>query len=153
MAQDHGLCRKKKQSNGPGARAATAGPCCSCQRDSLAACKLLFCMTRRSWRTWYGTGANKAKMNGAKQNKMNGGKNVDEGSGHGRQRWHGRQNTAGRLSVRHRPQNNRTAHSWPALQQKQQLQMSSCLSPCSAGKWGGGECKGVGTQEGGCRPT
>ena len=41
MAQDHGLCRKeKKQStNGTGARAATAGPCCSCQRDSLAACK------------------------------------------------------------------------------------------------------------------
>ena len=39
MAQDHGLCRKKKQSNGPGARAASAGPCCSCQQDSLAACK------------------------------------------------------------------------------------------------------------------
>ena len=33
MAQDHGLCRKKK-SKWTGARAATAGPCCSCQRDS-----------------------------------------------------------------------------------------------------------------------
>ena len=30
-------------------------------------------------------------------------------------------NTAGRFSARHRPQNKRTAHSWPALQQKQQL--------------------------------
>ena len=27
----------------------------------------------------------------------------------------------------------------------------ACLSPCSAGRWG--ECSGVGTQEGGCRPT
>ena len=33
--------KKKESTNGPGARAATAGPCCSCQRDSLAACKLL----------------------------------------------------------------------------------------------------------------
>ena len=31
--------KEKGKSNGPGARAATAGPCCSCQRDSLAACK------------------------------------------------------------------------------------------------------------------
>ena len=33
MAQDHGLCREKKESK-TGARAATAGPCCSCQQDS-----------------------------------------------------------------------------------------------------------------------
>ena len=54
------------------ARAATAGPCCSCQQDSLAACKHV--ATRRSWRTW--------NEQGAKQSKLNGGKNV-EGSGHG----------------------------------------------------------------------
>ena len=67
MAQDHGLCRKKKVKTG--ARAATAGPCCSCQQDSL--CNL----PRRSWRTW--------NEQGAKQSKLTGGKNVDVGSGHG----------------------------------------------------------------------
>ena len=40
MAQDHELCKKKgKAVKWTGARAATAGPCCSCQRNSLAACK------------------------------------------------------------------------------------------------------------------
>ena len=57
--------------------------------------------------------------------------------------------TAGGLSARHRPLNKRTAHSWPALQQKQPLQMTSASR--RAGKWG--ECEGVGTQEGGLRPT
>ena len=33
--------KKKKNGKWTGARAATAGPCCSCQRDSLAAGKLL----------------------------------------------------------------------------------------------------------------
>ena len=44
------------------------------------------------------------------------------------------------------------ATSWPAAQQEQQLQQTM-LSACSrrAGKWG--ECKDVGTQEGGLRPT
>ena len=36
MAQDRELCKEKKKesTNEPGARAATAGPCCSCQWDS-----------------------------------------------------------------------------------------------------------------------
>ena len=42
-----------------------------------------------------------------------------------------------------------TAHSWPASQQKQQLPQMTSAS--RAGKWG--ECSGVGTQEGGLRPT
>ena len=37
--------------------------------------------------------------------------------------------TAGGFSARHRPQNARTAHSWPALQQKRQLQINVGL-PC-----------------------
>ena len=59
--------------------------------------------------------------------------------------------TASRRSVRHRPHNKRTAHSWPAAQQEQQLQTSSGLSLCSAGRWG--ECNSAGSQKGGLRPT
>ena len=112
MAQDHGLCRKKKsKSNGPGARAATAGPCCSCQRDSLAACKLL----ALTLLILAHMEMNRAKHNERGQSKLNGTRTVDEGSGHGRQRRTGTQpaeqalqaNTAGGLSVRHRPQNKR----------------------------------------------
>ena len=74
-------------------------------------------------------------MNGAKQ--LNGGKNV-EGSGHGRQKMAGRQTkpaeqfTAGGHSQRIlRPAQalkKQTAHSWPAWQQKQQLQINVGLS-------------------------
>ena len=74
MAQDHGLCRKKgKESKWTGARAATAGPCCSCQRDSLAACKLLALTLQRilAHMEWT-NGAKHNELNGAKQNKMNG---------------------------------------------------------------------------------
>ena len=98
---------KRGKSNGTGARAATAGPCCSCQRDSLAACKHV--ATRRSWRTW--------NEQGAKQNEQ--GQTMRWAVG---MAWHGKgeqahslQNrplqadTAGGLSARHRPQRNKTA--------------------------------------------
>ena len=83
---------------------------------------------------------------------------VEMGSGDGRQRWQANkqpaeQGTAGRHSRRTlrsaQASKNHTAHSWPALQQKQPLQMTSASH--RAGKWG--ECKDVGTQEGGLRPT
>ena len=72
-------------------------------------------------------------MNGGKQNER--GQELDEGQwawqakyGHGRQTKPAEQalqaDTASGLSARHRPQNKRTAHSWPAAQQKQQLQMT-----------------------------
>ena len=65
---------------------------------------------------------------GAKQTER--GQDVDEGSGHGRQRWTAgtqpaeqalQADTASGLSARLRPQNKTTATSWPALQQKQPL--------------------------------
>ena len=66
MAQDQWTLQEKEESK-TGARAATAGPCCSCQQDSLAACKLLV----RSWRTWNEQGKqqnelSKANLNGGK---------------------------------------------------------------------------------------
>ena len=119
---------KRRQSQNvkwTGARAATAGPCCSCQRDSLAAGKLL-ALTDDPGAHGHERGASKMKqMNGANAN-LNGGKNV-EGSGHGRQS--GRQAKHSLLN-RHCRQTQpadsppgtgfkRTAHSWPVVQQKQ----------------------------------
>ena len=104
-----------------------------------------------------GTGGKQNTMDGAKQ--LNGARTV-EGSGHGRQRWQqankkpAEQATAGghsRQTLRpaQASKNKRMALSWPASQQKRQLQMTSASR--RAGKWG--ECKGVGTEEGGLRPT
>ena len=98
----------------------------SCSWQTAGPNKLL-ALTRRSWRTWTWNRwqSTMKQMNGAKQTER--GQDVDEGSGHGRQRVkagkHSPQNkalqadSASGLSVRHRPQNTRTAHSWPALQQ------------------------------------
>ena len=141
--------REKAVNKWTGARAATAGPCCSCQQDSLAACKHV--VTMMILAHMEGTGA--------KQNELNGGKNVEEGSGYGRQRVDRhtacRTGTAGkhsRRALRPAQASKQMASSWPASQQKQQLPTKlACLSPCSAGRWG--ECSGAGSQEGGRRPT
>ena len=116
---------KRSSQQGTGARAATAGPCCSCQQDSLAACKLVVQHDDPG-----AHGMNRG------QSKMNGGKNVEKGSGHGMAKAsrhtacrtrHCRQtqpaeqalqaDTASGFSARHRPLNKQTAHSWPASQQ------------------------------------
>ena len=136
----NGLCRKKKSESKTGARAATAGPCCSCQQDSLAACKLLF-----------GTILAHMEMNRG-QSKMNRG-NDEKGSGHGMAKA-SRQantacrtrplqaNTAGRQPDRHRPQKNNNGQQLAGLAAKQQPRMLAGLSPCSAGRWR--ECGGAG---------
>ena len=77
MAQDHGLCRKKKESNGTGARAATAGPCCSCQRDSSRSLQTVGYNDESTNGDPGAHGNEQGKQNeqnGAKQNKLNGGK-------------------------------------------------------------------------------
>ena len=139
MAQDHGLCRKKEKCHKwNGARAATAGPCCSCQRDSS-----------RSLQTcWFDTLMILAHMdmNRAKQSRMTGrGKNV-EGSGHDMakvaRQAHSLQNktAAGKHSRwTLRPaqaSKKQPADGRPRSKQQQPQTMSACLSPCSAGKWG-----------------
>ena len=58
------------------ARAATAGPCCSCQQDSP------YNSSRRSWRTWN-------EQVGAKQNER--GQTDEKGSGHGMAKVAGKQ--------------------------------------------------------------
>ena len=63
------------------------------------------------------------------------------------------QGTAGKHSqriLRPAQASKHMAHRWPALQQKQPLPQMTSASR-RAGKWG--ECKGVGTEEGGLRPT
>ena len=109
---------------------------------------------------WTG-GQTKQNLNGARQNER--GQTVEKGSGHGRQNWpqankearRTRQlqaDTAGRLSVRHRPQNKQPAVGRSRSKHNSCLMMkSACLLPCSAGRWG--ECSCSGPQEGGLRPT
>ena len=115
MAQDHGLCRKKGKVSHKwtGARAATAGPCCSCQRDSLAACKHVGFVIADPGA--HGMNRGQTKMNGGKQTEANERGRTDEGSGHGRQRVAAgtqpaeqalQADTAGGLSARLRPQTN-----------------------------------------------
>ena len=97
MAQDHGLCRKKVRgvNKWTGARAATAGPCCSCQRDSLAACKhagpddKLLALTDPGA---HGNEqvANKARWNGRGQSKLEAnerGQELDEGQWVWQAKW------------------------------------------------------------------
>ena len=141
MAQDHGLCRKKKVKTG--ARAATAGPCCSCQQGSS------YNLQRRSWRTWNEQGGGQSKMNGART--------LMWAVGMAWQRWQQankacrtrplQANTAGGQSDRHRPRRN-NSQQLAGLAAKQQPQTTLAgLSPCSAGRWR--ECGGAGTQEAG----
>ena len=94
------------------------------------------------------------------QANLNGGKMLMRAVGMAGKGWqaHSPQNkaTAGGHSQRIlRPaqaSKQQTAHRWPASQRNNSRRpTSACLSPCSAGRWG--ECKDVGTQEGGCRPT
>ena len=124
MAQDHGLCRKRVTSqNGPGARAATAGPCCSCQQDSLAACK-----HDVAWDDDPGAHG----MNRGKQSKMTGrGQEHVKGSGHGRQRVDRhtacRTATAGghsRRTLRPAQASTTTASRWPASQRNNSCRQS-----------------------------
>ena len=120
MAQDHGLCRKKKRSNGP-----VHGP-------PLQARVAAANGTVRSWQT---AGPNKllaltddpgahGHERGQAQSKLNGGKMM-LGSGHGRQ--NGRQakdSPQNKHCRRTQPADSppgtglkQTAHSWPASQQ------------------------------------
>ena len=144
----NGLCRKKEQSIvKTGARAASAGPCCSCQQDSLY-------NSRRSWRTWNEQGGGQSKMNGASE--------------HGQWAWHGKgeqahkarrtrplqANKAGGRSARHRPQRNNSqqlaGRTGLAAKQRPPMKLAG-LSPCSAGWWR--ECGGAGHSKGGLGPT
>ena len=158
MAQDHGLCRKKKESTGTGARAATAGPCCSCQQDSS-----------RSLQTagpnmtilahMEGTGANEAKQNeldGGKAN-LNGGKNSMRAVGMAGKGWQANTKPAEQgTEGRHSRQILR-----PAQASKQTATDGRPRSETTAAdhvgspsvQLGGGECSGTGSHEGGCRPT
>ena len=113
--------------------------------------------------------AKQGGMDGGKQSEMDEanergkqterGQDDERGSGHGRQRMDSRHtacrtalqaDTASGLSARLRPHNKRTAHSWPAAQQEQQLlQMTSASR--RAGKWG--ECSGTATKAGADLPN
>ena len=90
--------KEGKSQKWTGARAATAGPCCSCQRDSLAACKHVGFVDKLLALTDPGAHgneqgqANKSELDGGKA-KLERGQELVKGSGHGRQRWQGRQNT------------------------------------------------------------
>ena len=162
MAQDHGLCREKGKSkiNGPVHGPPLQARVAAANGTVLAAGKLLALTTagpdRRSWRTWNGTGQSTMKqLTWTGASKMNGGKNLMRAVGmagkNGRQTAR-RTGTAGRhsrrFSARLRPQNTRPTDGRPCS--KQQLPQMTSASR-RAGKWG--ECKGVGTEEGGLRPT
>ena len=123
-----------------GARAATADPRCSCQRDS-------------PYNLNDDPGAH-GNEQGAKQSKMNGGKNV-EGSGHDMAKV-----AAGKQSLQNKAATGKHSRQMvcPAqaskknnsqqlagLAAKQQPQMLAGLSPCSAGRWR--ECGGAGHSE------
>jgi len=66
---------KRKESK-TGARAASAGPCCSCQQDSSCSLQTVACNSLDD------PGAHGHEQ-GAKQNEQDGGKNDEKGSGHG----------------------------------------------------------------------
>ena len=109
--------KRAKSQKWTGTRAATAGPCSSCQQDSLAACKHVACNDPGAH------GMNRG------QSKMNGGKNDEKGSGHGMAKASRhtacrtrplQADTAGRRSARHRPQRN-NGHQMAGLAAKQQL--------------------------------
>ena len=74
---------KEKESK-TGARAATAGPCCSCQQDS-------------PYNFRVDPGAHGNEQVGAKQNER--GKNVEEGSGHGMAKVAGKQSRQNRAAA------------------------------------------------------
>ena len=149
MAQDHGLCRKKgvRESNGTGARAASAGPCCICQRDSLAACKLM----KHDDPGAHGMNRDQSTMNGGKLLRRAVGMAKVTRQAHSLQN----QAAAGTQPADSPPGSGLKTHNsqqLAGLAAKQWPQTKlACLSPCSAGRWG--ECSGAGSQEGGCRPT
>ena len=159
MAQDQWTLQEKgKSQKGTGARAVTAGPCCSCQRDS--SCSLQTVASCDDDPGAHGMDRGHSKMNRTGQSKLERGQTVEKGSGYGIGDTAGtqpaEQATAGghsRRPLRPAQASKQTATSWPASQHKHNScqTMLSCLLPCSAGRWG--ECKDVGTQEGGCRPT
>ena len=145
MAQDHGLCRKKKSKmdrcTGRHCRPVLqlpTGQFCSLQTAGPNTSNDPGAHGRNRWK------ANKANEWG--QSKLNGGKNVEKGSGHGRQSWQQankkpaeqalQANTASGFSARHRPQNKRPQLDGLAAKTQQLTTMLAGLSPCSAGKWG-----------------
>ena len=99
-----------------------------------------------------GTGANKDELNGGKLLRRAVGM-----AGKGWQQAHSPQNktTAGGHSqriLRSAQASKQTAtDDRPCSETTAAATMLAGLSPCSAGRWG--ECSGVGTQEGGLRPT
>ena len=157
MAQDNGLCRKKRkcQSNGPNepahgpplqARVAAANGTVLQLANMLEQDDKLLALTdpgahgndqvaKHNGAKW--TGA--SKMNGANERGQElmravGMAGKMAGKQTARRTSHCRQNTAGRLSIRLRPQNKRMALSWPASQQNS-CQMTSASR--RAGGWGG----------------
>ena len=82
MAQDHGLCRKKGKKS-TDARAATAGPRCSCQQDSPYNLQQQSLQQQDSpYNLCVDPGAHGNEQGGG-QSKTERGKNDEEGSGHG----------------------------------------------------------------------
>ena len=152
MAQDHGLCRKKvsqKPAHGPPLQARVA----AANRTVLQLANMMFETTRRSWRTWNGTGASKSKMNGAKQDER--GQERRRAVGMAGKTQPAEQGTAGihsRRTLRPAQASKQTATDGrPRSKTTTAATKLACLSPCSAGRWG--ECRGTGSQEGGLRPT
>ena len=156
MAQDHGLCKKKKSKMDPAHGPPLQARVAAANGTVLAACKLL-ALTRRSWRTWNEQGQTKqSKMNWGKQTERGqelmravgmAGKGVTAGTQPADQAMQA--NTASGFSVRLRPRRNKRPTVGRPCSKQQQPQ--SCPASCRAGRWGGVQC--VGTQEGGCRPT
>ena len=130
---------KEKESK-TGARAATAGPRRSCQRDSSCSLQTVaFAMIPARMEMNRGVGAN--------QNRTG---LVNRGSGHGMAKV-----TAGKQSLLSKAtageHSRRMIRPAQASQQNNSQQMLAGLSPCSAGWWR--ECGGAGHSRGGLRPT
>ena len=138
MAQDHGPCRKKKQSNGPGARAATAGPCCSCQRDSSRSLQTC-CLTDDP-------GAHGRNRGQTKQNDWTGARTLRRAVGMAKASRH----TACRFSARHWPQDTQPA---VGRSRSETTAADKVGRPFAVQCRLMGECSGAGSQEGWCRPT
>ena len=152
MAQDHGLCRKRKSKSQQVNR--RTGRHCRpvLQLPTGQSCSLQTCCLQRSWRTW--------NEQGAKQNEQHGGK-MRWAVGMAWQRWQqantkpAEQATAGghsRRTLRPAQASRNNSQQMAGLAAKQQPPMKLAgLSPCSAGRWR--ECGGAGHSRGGLRPT
>ena len=107
---------KRSQESKTGARAATAGPRCSCQRDS-------------SYNLRVDPGAH-GNEQGAKQSKIERGQTDDEGSGHGMAKVAGKQSLLNKAAAGERSR--RTIQPAQALKQQQPAVGRPCSKTTAA---------------------